>query len=41
MVLKMNMLSKKYINVDKTLLLPSGSSIKNSFKFNFKKKNST
>ena len=28
----------KYINEKKTLLLPSGSSIKNSFKFNFKKK---
>ena len=36
--IKNEYVSKKYINVDKTLLLPSGSSIKNSFKFNFKKK---
>lgn len=34
---KYEYVNKKYINEDKTLLLPSGSSMKNNFKFNFKK----
>ncbi len=37
--IKNEYVNKKYINVNKTLLLPSGSSIKNNFKFNMKKKN--
>ena len=36
--IKNEYVSKKYINVDKTLLLPSGSSIKNNLKFNPKKR---
>ena len=36
--IKNEYVSKKYIDENKTLLLPSGSSIKNSFRFNLKKK---
>ena len=36
--IKNEYVNKKYIDENKTLLLPSGSSIKNSFRFNLKKK---